>query len=1409
MNTSWMRWMVLAFVAAVVMAAGAHAAVNTSTGSGNWTDAIWSDGVPTSDDDVYIRAGDTVTITGLATIQINSLTITGTLTHAANSTEPAQHKIVLDIAGNLSVPATGRIDVQAKGFSAQNGPGYEALPTSGGAHGGQGRGYNNPYFYPTGDTYGSVTNPTTLGSGGATSSGGGAVILRVAGSTDIAGAIDADGTDSGTSPGAGGSVFLTTGTLTGNGTIQANGYGPASGAGGGGRVAVLMTNGTDTGSVKLTAYGGAGGYIAAAGTVYVRTRDDTYGRLIVDNNGKFINVQAVNGNIEGMTGLDSPAGSTTYRFDRLSITNAGILLVRSNVTLDVSNNPEWDCDSTAGNVKARLVIDADQGGLAFPASYTFTNIVVSQRGTGLVTWASDITLGTNAVLTHEKGAWKDNVEMHKLNLRIAGDFTVTAGGAVDLTSCGYAAQKGPGFENAPSSIDAAGHGGEGRGYDGSQVRAMGYTYGSVRTPVSLGSGGNSQSGGGAAQLRVSGTCTVDGTISANAVNATKTGSGGSVFITAGSLAGSGAITADSYGFGGGGAGGGGRIAVVLTNGTDFGSVSFDANGGAGGGYNAAGGTIYLKQPAQTRGTLIVDNHTLATTSRTLITTNVTDAVVGTVDIRANGFLGVGSDATLSVQGSWTNNGDFAADDGGIVEFAGTDAATVVGDTTFARLVCTTATKRIDFQAGDTFTVSNGVNNGLLLAGAAGATNVLASTSPGTQWFLTLLSSAPQSVSHVAVSDSNADGGDPISTSDCRDDGNNSNWVFAVAGPIVWNGAVNADWGTGGNWDQGRTPIPSDTQVIISNVLNKPVLDADREIFNDLIIQSGANLSCGGWDLTVKGDADIDGTLTANGSETVTFKGDADFTGGSFVRAQSTVVLGGTAAQSFTAAGEAFDTLEIVNGAATVTLNGGLTAAYFLCDTAGASLRFEAGQTVAVTDLRLTGAAGNRITLRSTSDDVQWSLNVSGRQSVLQVDAKDSNASGETIYAMQSANSLNNDNWDFTDWDVWNGSASGDFADSNNWSDLSVPLTDSYVLINGNGGNAPVISSDTTVRRLTVGTTQPSTLTVNTNLTVTEDVLIDANGAITHTANPAGTGEPYKVLLTVGGDLRVLAGAMIDATAKGFPAQNGPGKTSNTYGGAAYGGQGVGYSGAVIPVGKCYGSFLAPASLGSGGNQRAGGGAIRLVIAGAFDLDGAVLAEADQNGNRTGSGGSIWITTGTLSGTGRVSVASYGAPGGGAGGGGRIAVLATNGTDHGAVTFSAKGGRSSDGSYRGAAGSVYLSHAGDPVGKVLIDNETVAQGAAGSELPPSTNAVNMELRSTPYVVTNTSEVVLTADGHVGDLLVYENAYLNLGSSTLYVDTFEHNLQDPLNEDPGTETNRVDRYEQIIWAQPPKGTVIVVR
>ncbi len=114
--------------------------------------------------------------------------------------------------------------------------------------------------------------------------------------------------------------------------------------------------------------------------------------------------------------------------------------------------------------------------------------------------------------------------------------------------------------------------------------------------------------GGAIRLAINGTLTVGGSLTANGNDgqsgpcgeASGGGSGGSIYVTTGTLTGSGVVSAN----GGDGGSGGGRIAVSY--GTSTFAGTFSACGGLG--YAVGGaGTIFTKSIAQESGDLLVDN----------------------------------------------------------------------------------------------------------------------------------------------------------------------------------------------------------------------------------------------------------------------------------------------------------------------------------------------------------------------------------------------------------------------------------------------------------------------------------------------------------------------------------------------------------------------------------------------------------------------------------------------------------------------------------------------------------------------------------------------------------------------------------------------------------------------------------
>lgn len=277
--------------------------------------------------------------------------------------------------------ATEMVDRFVGGANAEAQAKTCPVSPAGPGHGGRGAGiYRNPngqytqqphvyywtelpgsgiWAFPGGDSYGSITAPTSLGSGTAADPnfdpkkpysfdaedsfwthkgayGGGAIKLVVAGTARIDGKITANGALAGETGASGGSVLITAGTLTGNGVIRANGsdgpgHGNGRGGGGGGRVAVILKGSSGIGTVRLQAYGGEGRWSppAAAGTVYLETRGDKPGQglLIVDNAGK------VSRTMNEICTSVTDKGKATYSFKRIEIRNRAVLYVGKSVSI--------------------------------------------------------------------------------------------------------------------------------------------------------------------------------------------------------------------------------------------------------------------------------------------------------------------------------------------------------------------------------------------------------------------------------------------------------------------------------------------------------------------------------------------------------------------------------------------------------------------------------------------------------------------------------------------------------------------------------------------------------------------------------------------------------------------------------------------------------------------------------------------------------------------------------------------------------------------------------------------------------------------------------------------------------------------------------------------------------------------
>ena len=577
----------------------ALAAPVSSLGPGNWeTPDTWSGSAePGADDDVTIVSGHTVTITAAEQKSIKSLTVAGTLTHSSNGTSDQSLRVDVNVTDDISINSGGKIDVSGKGYSGGSGrAGYGPAAggfagddrTSGGGGGGGGEGGDSSLgelglISAGGTCYGSISQPTAIGSGGGGTmnvaklggSGGGGVKLTAVGTITITGSIMADGTDGeqdggfqgrrAGGGGGGGSIWITAGTFAGAGTLSAVGGDTgsdqyAAGGGGAGRIAVSCT--TKTFSGVLQAWGGSGN--------------------------------------------------------------------------------SWDRDGEDGGAGTEYVK------VGSSAMLTVDNNATSVNGT-LGTWGSNADLATCSTIEILKCGRLKHAAGSGAGLTFTIPFlTIDGYSAIDVTGCGYAgatgsyATKGSGTgggysgywnSGSPPRIGAgggAGYGGLGGDADPANPPDRGAggpggtTYGSKEEPTHLGSGGGGTGasgsvpnkygarGGGIVKLVIN-TLTLDGSIiSDGGVGdikagfqmryATGGGSGGSVWVDATRLLGTGWLLArgGASGNGGhdGGGGGGGRIALYYSGEYDTNNISVLG----GWGYQTGGaGSVYIEYTGQ-RGT---------------------------------------------------------------------------------------------------------------------------------------------------------------------------------------------------------------------------------------------------------------------------------------------------------------------------------------------------------------------------------------------------------------------------------------------------------------------------------------------------------------------------------------------------------------------------------------------------------------------------------------------------------------------------------------------------------------------------------------------------------------------------------------------------------------------------------------
>ncbi|HOX55407.1 MAG TPA: hypothetical protein P5205_01285 [Candidatus Paceibacterota bacterium] len=1262
---------------------------------------------------------------------------------------PGPAGLDLAVTADFLVAAGATINVDGKGYKGGMGPGAgrcAGSPPSGSGAGHGGYGAQSAALGDSGSTYDTIEQPTDLGSGGGCGytglggAGGGKVRLVVGGTLRVDGSVSANGANgvnNRSGGGSGGSIWLSAQSFAGTGSLSANGGAgePAQGGGGGGgRISVQYAS---TGFFGTTeAYGGNGYARGGAGTIYTRAYSQAVGQVLVHN--------------AGVAGTNTP----------LATAEAADLTIQGEAVVSL------------------------------PSSQTVGNLFVDSNAR--ISWS---TPGPSLMVT--------------------GDATIQTGGAITADGAGFACNTGPGAGKYYTSYGFAGGGGGHGGFGAAGGNPMAYggsPYGSLISPGTPGSGGacypqlrSGSAGGGAIRLSVSGILLLNGRISADGqgglVDGSGGGSGGSIWLTAGTLAGSGTISANGgmgngIGFVGGGGGGGGRIAIEHGMALFFGVVT--ARGGSG---SAAGGagTIYTRATSQSWGTVLVDNGGQVGTNTTLGSSSS-----GIVDLTVQGgavlipFVPQTIRNLLVASGGWlrltnydyvmtvTGNATVQAGGGILADGAGHPGNAGPG------------AGRYYSSSGTYYIGGGGGYGGYGAAGGAPAPYTAAGGSPyGLPMSVVERGSGGGGFSPYAVGGSgggvirlNVNGvlqvdgtisaaGYPGNAPSAG--GGSGGSVSLNVGTLSGTGIISANGGAGnylgGGGSGGRIAIQYTASTFsgllsayggggyawggAGTIYTKAAGRPTGLVTLDNGGHSGANtswgISSGTIDLTVLGGAIFApansypptiGTLLVASNGWLLLAGSSGssapaltIAGNATVQAGGGIIADGTGFPGGQGNGAGKYAAQQVGYASSGGGHGGFGASSggvksapggIIYDLLSAPLGMGSGGGTYPPYL-VGGAGGANIRL-----DVMGSLQVDGRISAGGMPGASADAGGGsggsillTVGALSGTGIIAADGGagiglgggggggriaiTYTST-TFSGTMSARGGGGYAWGGAGTIYTKANnqswgQLIVDNGGQAGTNTSwqpggtlDLTVRNGAV-VSPPQGPQSFRNLVVASNAWVSLS----------------KHTLFVAGDATILAGGGIVADGAGYPANQGPGAGGYRHSEYGYVGSGAGHAGYGAPGGTSpapaggtnYGSVTAPEDSGSGGGaypplpfnvpgSSAGGGAIRLSVAGMLLVNGRISADGNASagqGGGGGSGGSVWLTTGTLAGNGVISASGgAGTEVGGGGGGGRIALY------FGANTFSGTTTARGGGGYAwGGAGTIYAKPENQSSGHVLIDN----------------------------------------------------------------------------------------------------------
>ncbi|WP_257457450.1 IPT/TIG domain-containing protein [Archangium lipolyticum] len=409
--------------------------------------------------------GGTVTARKLAASEL-SLTSNAVVTHTRGDAAG----LTLDGASRLTIEAGSGIDVSGKGYDKTL-PALESQWSNfqGGSYGGLGGNLDASTPAKPNPTYGHYASPNELGSGGYLagnnrSPGGGLVRIRMAqgGTITLDGTIKSNGTSYDYGSGSGGGIYVETAALGGTGAISANGgrSDNAYGCGGGGRIALVgFTPGGLTGDfaegplyANVTAWGGANGSATSnmsggAGTLFLKSSTQTWGDLVVDNNGtKTLSSTPLPTVTESDVEVMGPNSLENTQLAMLPNFHTGYLLNPNTTQNGTKTLTDDHFLRITGNTATRLSLSEDprpyaKVGAPMRAVFVFDNLEV--RGNGRLSTEGDVLVYNGDRSSNDTATFVMGGEVVAHYLDLAGvDRMSVAGGIASAESLGSISEVG-------------------------------------------------------------------------------------------------------------------------------------------------------------------------------------------------------------------------------------------------------------------------------------------------------------------------------------------------------------------------------------------------------------------------------------------------------------------------------------------------------------------------------------------------------------------------------------------------------------------------------------------------------------------------------------------------------------------------------------------------------------------------------------------------------------------------------------------------------------------------------------------------------------------------------------------------------------------------------------------------------